>query len=265
MSTHDAYNMKTDLQIVTEILNHTGITKSKLAEMLDVSRQFIGQLFKGEKKLSNTKREQLKQMFPTFFDEVAIPDKLTVASLLQYRQENNYSRAYLAKILHISESLLTKIELGERPLSEAVIGKFNTYIASASSKTITLKYEASSSLKSDFLPTPLINLTKTIVLDKNIVPDITPHTSFIIEVGDDTLSPYWDKGDKLIVDTSCKHFIDGNVYVFLYNNRCYARKVNVLPDKIKCIALNSEYDTFYLDNDGGKHVVVGKIVPKFRY
>lgn len=257
--------MKTDLQIVTEIINHTGTTKSKLADMLGVSRQFIGQLFKGEKKLSNTKREQLKKMFPTFFDEVAIPSKLTVSSLVQYRNENNYSRSYLAKLLHISESLLTKIELGERPLSEAVIGKFNTYIASASSETITLKYDSASSLTSSFLFTPLINLTKTIVFDKSIIPTVTPYTSFVIEAGDDTLSPYWDKGDKLIIDTSCKQLHDGNIYVFMYNNQCYARKINILPDKIKCIALNNEYDTFYLNNDGGNYAIIGKVVPKVRF
>lgn len=253
-----------DSNILKNIIENTAATKASLANELGVSRQFIGQVCNGVRNLSGTLREQLRQKYPTFFDEVPIPNEITIASLRQYRKACGYTRATFAKKLHISEVLLTKIENGDRAISDSFLAKFKTYIGDKSSDVLTLKYDTTGKLLSTYTPTPLSALTNTVKIDKRLLlKDLNAYSSRIIELGDDTCYPVFPEGSKIIIDESHKEFTNGNIFAFFYHNQFYIRKISI-ADKIKCIALNKEYDAFYLPI-GGNYDVIGKVTPNIRF
>ena len=84
-----------------------------------------------------------------------------------------------------------------------------------------------------------------------------------MDISGNSMSPEYNDRNKVLVDTSDKNFTDGNIYMFKINNQTYVRLINITPDKTKCIALNKEFDTFYLDANIEVNVI-GSIVPNIR-
>lgn len=84
-----------------------------------------------------------------------------------------------------------------------------------------------------------------------------------INIDSDAMSPDYILGDRAIIDTSVKHFIDSQIFVFTMCDNIYIRRVNVMPNQIKCTANNAFYDTFYLQQ-GDDYVIIGALVPRIR-
>lgn len=93
---------------------------------------------------------------------------------------------------------------------------------------------------------------------------INPKYCEVLTVSGDSMMPEYHHGDRVVLDKSVTDFIDGQVFAFLLDNQCYIKIINLLPDKIKCIPLNKEYDTFYLDRNSN-YRVLGLIVPRIRF
>lgn len=85
----------------------------------------------------------------------------------------------------------------------------------------------------------------------------------LINIVSDAMSPDYILGDRAIIDTSVKHFIDSQIFVFTMCDNIYIRRVNVMPNQIKCTANNAFYDTFYLQQ-GDDYTIIGALVPRIR-
>ena len=103
-----------------------------------------------------------------------------------------------------------------------------------------------------------------IYLDVSVIPSNVDYNNCIfMDISGNSMSPEYNDRNKVLVDTSDKNFTDGNIYMFKINNQTYVRLINITPDKTKCIALNKEFDTFYLDANIEVNVI-GSIVPNIR-
>ena len=114
----------------------------------------------------------------------------------------------------------------------------------------------------------LYDVESKLYIDRNLLTcksgfDVTIEKCRLINIITDSMSPDYILGDKAIIDTSVKHFVDGQIFVFTVNDDTYIRRVNVMPNKIKCSADNTAYDTFYLQQ-GDEYKVIGALVPRIR-
>lgn len=233
-----------DNDIIENILNTTDETKSSLARKLNVTRQFIGQVTKGERNLSSVLRYKLEEFYPAYFETVSVPDTLTRESIIKYREARGFSPLVFAKLINVSPSLQYKIENGDSEISDLYISRFKSSLCDLTSNMISISYDAKSLLNSTFIPTQIKQIISTVKIDKKLISNSKANTLRIITVDTDSMTPYFFKGDRVIFDESYNTFKDDDIYVFRVNNKTYVRKVTVTPKKIKCVAFNSDYDTF---------------------
>lgn len=120
----------------------------------------------------------------------------------------------------------------------------------------------------NFIKVPYYNnLKDKLYLDKklfkNKVFDIDINSCRVINIVSDAMFPEYSLGDRAIVDISVKHFIDSQIFVFTMGNDTYIRRVNIMPNQVKCIATNTDCDTFYLQQ-ADDYNIIGALVPKIR-
>lgn len=99
-------------------------------------------------------------------------------------------------------------------------------------------------------------------IDKFLLPK-GDHNWEFIPVSGNSMSPEYHDSDKILIDKSDNKFTDGKIYAFTVNNTSYIRLINISPNQIKCIPLNKEFDTFYLNSDEGVNVL-GVVSTKIR-
>lgn len=112
------------------------------------------------------------------------------------------------------------------------------------------------------------NHKEKLYMDKKLLTrkrcfDVNIDSCAVINIITDSMSPEYSLGDKAIIDTSIKHFIDSQIFVFTIGGETYIRRVNIMPNQIKCIATNNSYDTFYL-SQADVYNILGVLVPKIR-
>jgi len=131
-------------------------------------------------------------------------------------------------------------------------------------RIVELKYYLDLSIPNN--PNCKSNHFEVVYMDEKVLYShfsINPSHCKIMRVLGDAMHPYFNDGDRVILDTSVRSFIDGQIFVFRYNKQNYVTRINVLPDNIKCIPLNEKYDTFYI-NPSGDYDIHGLIVPRIR-
>ena len=92
---------------------------------------------------------------------------------------------------------------------------------------------------------------------------INPSDCEVVTVSGNSMSPEWQDGSRVILDKSRKDFIDGQIFVFKLNNKCYIREICLMPDKTKAIPLNKDYEPFFISKNDNL-TIFGRILPKVR-
>lgn len=92
---------------------------------------------------------------------------------------------------------------------------------------------------------------------------IDPKFCEVVSISGNSMAPEYRHGDKVIIDKNDTELLDGHIFAFRYNGKCYVKEINLLGKRIKCISLNKEYDPFYIE-DGEDFTVFGRILPRIR-
>lgn len=92
---------------------------------------------------------------------------------------------------------------------------------------------------------------------------INPAHCEIVRISGNSMYPEYRDGDRVIIDRDDTNLIDGHIYAFRYKDNVFVKEINVLNDKLKCISLNKEYDSFYI-KQGEEFIVYGRILPRIR-
>lgn len=205
-------------------------------------------------------------------NEFYIPNNLTAQQFTTIRTNLGLSQINMAKVLGLSQSMVNKYESSSREVSKNTIIKLRSYVqelksqSEHDSKPINMDYYPNIYLSSSFNKSLLNNPSSHVQIDSVFIDrrdnlEINLNSCVIVSVNGNSLSPEYEHGDKVILDTSFTRLIDGYIYVFLYNDECYVRQIYKTPNKIKCVALNDKFDTFYLNGD---YEICGLIVPRIR-
>lgn len=257
-------NLMNDSNLLNQIISQEHMSRNDIADSLKVSVQFIGKVLNGHKKLSNEKKSLLKSMYPSYFPSTCcnVPETFTKEYITEVRKNLGYSQEKFAKLLGVSRSCINKCERGERNISFAVETKIKSLLQQEpqSSSLINIAYAPNIKLSSTY--NKRIKYKRFIQIDSELLPSIS-NDFVLLTLGDDSLYPMYESTDRVILDASVNKFIDNHIFAFNYNNVTYIRRINILPDKIKCISLNDKLDTFYLSNSD-RYIIFGLIVPRIR-
>ena len=263
--------------LLEKIMSGEGLNQSQLGEAIGVSKQYIGQLLNGGRNVGKGIYAKLEARFPDYVEDISDDEEMTPVFIKSLRKKYKLSQAKLAEFLGISQSLMAKLEAGERTISPKIQQAINsldlksaqkdTYYSAPKSNVVAIKYCPDIALPTNSnlfqKTTDYVYLDeKLLCSDKNI--NINPNKCFILSMIGDSLAPVYSDGDKIILDTSHKSFKSDYTFAFKINGQCYLRKINILPDKVKCISPNNEQDTFYL-TDTNNVEILGLIVPRVRF
>lgn len=159
------------------------------------------------------------------------------------------TQSEIANKIGVNRQYINAVYNGKKDLSTKSIHlleqKFPDVNRTSNSNTIAVPYK-----------------NKVIHIDKSVLPSKEGNWEFI-DVSGESLSPEYHDSDKILVDKSDNQFTDGKVYAFDINGTTYIRRINISPNQIKCIPLNKEFDTFYL-NSNDEVNVLGVISSKIR-
>lgn len=92
---------------------------------------------------------------------------------------------------------------------------------------------------------------------------INPKNCKMVKVSGNSMSPDYIHGDRVIIDESDHNLTDGQIYAFRYDGQCYMKEINRAGNKVKCISVNKDYESFYIERDVD-FKVFGRILPRIR-
>lgn len=252
-----------DKELLQKIMSETKYNQSQIAEFVGTSKQYIYLINKEKLNFSQKTKNLLKVKFPQFFTTVDLPQELTNESLKQYRISNGYSQRKFAELLCIHQSTLSHIEAGKENITDEIKDNFyRVFSKETSSKTVYYCPEVTIPNSFTLPKNPevihidqrLLNIEKGLTINFN--------QTYLVSISGDALKPEYLNNDRVLLDVSQRSFKDGYTYFIRVNNQPYIRRVNVLPDKVKCIPFNNEQDAFYLEEK--KYEIIGLIVPRIR-
>lgn len=249
-----------DHLVLEKLLIENDLSQQQLADMLGVKKQAISQIFTGKRNASKNIKAQICELFPSVV--FAKEDTETNTWFLEQRKSKNLTQQEFANILGISQSLCAKFETGERKITPGILKQ----IRNLNNKTPEVAYI--NYCPNLFIPNySLFTSCDKFAIDKRVLVldnlEINPSDCYAIRVNTNDLYPVFSAGDMVIIITSIKTFLNDNIFCFNYKGQNYVRKIILLPDKVKCISLNYEEDTFYLTSTKGLSVI-GMILPKVR-
>lgn len=263
-------------EIINTILKKEKLTKTALAAALGVSKQFLGEVVNKKKNFGINTINKLKELYPAYFpkEQIKLPSELNSQSFRDLRLQLGYTQEQFAKKLDISQTLVLKYEKGDRNISKFTKEKLRSFISNSNIKTepdsnvINMPYYDNVSISSSFNITMLKSPSRHVKIDKTLIANreslnINPSKCILLAIDTNSLSPMFDRYDRIVLDTSFDKFIDGYIFVFENHGTCYIMQVNVFPDKIKCIPINKNLDTFYIANDNN-YTIYGLVVPRIR-
>jgi transcriptional regulator with XRE-family HTH domain len=249
-----------DALVIENLLLNENITKKELADKLGVNKQLISFVTTGKRKASKSLKEKISSAYPyvVFYEEQTEDSDWFIAQ----RKTRNLSRQEFSDLIGISLALCTKIELGERRITPKLLAKIKSLDEDKLPAVAYINFCPNSSLPNYCLSSEKFAVDKRIIQLENF--NIEPNDCYLIRANSDDLQPMFNSGDMVIIVSSIKRFLSGHIYSFEYNNQHYIRKIVLLPDKIKCISLSCEEDTFYLEDSTKGITIFGLIIPKFR-
>lgn len=190
--------------------------------------------------------------------------------LTQIRDAYEISYSEIARRLGISRQYISNVVTGSREIGPALKKRLKVHFpelfepSKHDTHLIKIKYCPAQLIPHsyDFYSNnfPCVSIDKRL-LPKGYLP--SQNKSFIVTLSDDSLSPFYLKGDKVILDLQQTALIDGLSYLILVDGVCYIRKLQVLPDRIKCISTKDDRDTFSVEVN--RLDIQGLIIPNVRF
>lgn len=263
---------KKHIELLQNIMKHNNLNQEQLATELKVSKQFISQLLLEKRNMGKNFLLKLAKQYPNLVDESLLDVNGDKGFVREARINLGYSQAKMANLLNISQSLYAKFETGERTLSDSIRKKLKDLMNNPSSAIfpsdiVSIRYcphiriPAQSNLGT--LDERFVQIDRTLLnTDKSL--HVRPEHCVILRLSGDCLSPLYESGDMFVLDMSFNAFKSDYIHAFVINGQCYIRRIQILPDKVKCISVNENQDTFYLNNLEGVNVL-GLIVPRLRF
>lgn len=251
-----------DKIVLDNLLLEKNLTKQQLADILGVKLQSISQISTGARKASKSIKERIRSIYP----DIVFPEVQTQTFdwFIEQRKSRNLTQQEFADMLGISQSLCTKIENGERTINKSILEKIKTLDEQALPEVAYINYCPNLSIPNQHI----FSSNEKFAIDKRLIQignlNINPDECYLLRIDQNDLQPMFNDGDMIIITTSIKHFLNGHIHMFSYNNQTYIRKIVLLPNKIKCISLSCKEDTFYLEDSTKGIVIYGMIIPKVR-
>lgn len=203
-----------------------------------------------------------------------------IKTLLNIMKQEKITQEKMGNILGTSRVFVSKIISGDKPFPSSRINilkssfpkYFNeeiTYSNTDSSDLVPVTFRPDVYLSAGYGCNPCSEASEVALIDSKLLVtrkgiSINPKFCEIVTVSGDSMSPEYQDGDRVIIDKSVTSFIDGHIFAFGYNGQCYIKIINLLPDKIKCIPLNPQYDAFYLSKEDTISIY-GLIIPRVRF
>lgn len=136
------------------------------------------------------------------------------------------------------------------------------------SGTVKLVYRPNVSLSAGYGVEVYNEAAETFAIDARLLmtergSKINPKYCEIVSVAGNSMYPEYREGDRVIINRADTTITDGQIYAIRYRGQCFVKEINLLPNKIKCISLNKEYDPFYID-ESEDFAVIGRILPRIR-
>lgn len=195
------------------------------------------------------------------------------------KKKKNGTEIKLKNIEQLERALkinLTKRDIPrEAPLTESEILKeletIKEHLKNTTkpvSGTINLVYRPNVSLSAGYGVEVYDETVQTFAIDARLlITDrgckINPKHCEIVSVAGNSMYPEYREGDRVIINKADTTLTDGQIYAIRYRGQCFVKEINLLPNKIKCISLNKEYDPFYID-ENEDFMVIGRIIPRIR-
>lgn len=248
-----------DSLIIENILLENNLSQQQLASILGCKKQAISQVTTGARKISSSIREKIREHFPDVsFD---LPKTETKEWLISLRKSLGITQSEFAERIGISQTLYSKLEKGNRTITQKVLKRIKDSTNQKEPVGVLVRYCPDCDIA---------HLTKTnnkIVLDKSLLVDgadvFNPDDCCVITLRSDALKPMFSWGDKVIAVFNQKNLVEGGYYILRIDNNYYARRITILPNKIKCISTENPEDTFYLSDTKGAQTMC-RIIPQIR-
>ena len=252
-----------DRQILNSILKDYKLTKTKLAQRLDVSYSHINMILGGYRGLGKRTLASVKEKYPEYFDTtILVPDELSQDEFKAVREKLRMSQSEFALALGSSQALIAKIEKKERKVSKSIIRALKELLSSGEDKcTLSILYAPHEALNGLYLNNNKLN-TERVVIDKRLLPDSVHSKCKIVTIDDNSCYPEFNIGDKVIIDPTDNTLANNKIQVIRVNDVTYIGRIQFSPDKIKCVPLNEKYDSFYINKDTS---VIATIIPRIRF
>ena len=253
----------TDEELLKAIMAKTSYNQSQIARIIGSTRQYIGVVYNGKGNFSYKLKSKLRENFPDFFDKPVPPTILTASTIKQFRKDSQLSQKAFAKKLGIHQSVLSHIEAGEELITTEFKNNFYKMF-SEETDSQNIYYCPEVAIPNDFTfpqHPEVIKIDKRLLrIEKGLTIDY--NNTYLVSISGDNLLPEYHNNDYVLLDTSHTSFKDGYTYFIRVNNQNYVRRVNVSPNKVKCIPFNNEQDAFVLEEN--EYEIVGLIVPHIR-
>lgn len=170
--------------------------------------------------------------------------------------------SYLAK--NNSEITIDRINAVEQYFNISLTGEG----ASSESECVSVIYRPNVYLSAGYGIEVYNENPEAIMLDKKLfITDrgirINPANCEVVTVSGNSMAPEYKHGDRVIIDHSITSFIDGHIFAFRYNGECFMKEVCVIGKRIKCIPLNKEYESFFIEPEE-EVTIFGRILPRIR-
>lgn len=261
--------MKNNIEIIKQILEENNLTQAQLAERLNIQPQFLSNIMTGKKSVGFNTLNKLRTHFPKYYPNniPQISDTISSSELVEIRKAYGYSQAEFAKLIGISNSLLNKLESGERTITDKTVDMIKSLAKPQEEKTVDIMYLKDKTLTKGYQRSQ--KTSSVVTLSKRLLSHSTDlkidvSRCRVVQIGNDMISSQYQAGDLVIIDESFKNFINGHLFAFEYQNQFYVREIYIQPKKIKCVPLNEKQDTFCIDNDE-EYNIVGLILPRVRF
>ena len=256
------------VEIIKKIMYEHQLTQDALAEKIDISRQYLNQILNNKRKINKIRFDKLISLYPKYASskpKYDFPDEFNKEHLEEFRKYYEYTQEKISDLLKISQSYWSLLKAGERPITKDIITKLHhlndnpNKEVSIESDLIELPFQPDNILDNNFSNSKHSTM---VFFDRKLLGNRNYHECKIVGLKDDSMSPRFNSNDKVIIDLSVKEFQDNSITAFKYKNQVYVRFINILPDKIKCSALNDKYEAFNIYDT--EYEVIGEILQYIR-
>lgn len=235
---------KSDTELITAIIVDHSITKAELARKLNISRQFLQQIYGGEKRFTLSAFNKLQKLYPEYFnDKIEVPDKITADDISALRKHLHLTQTQMADKLNISQALLAKYESGTRNVSKFTAQKLKDIFNGITGKlpycpSIRIPCDVVIPVKYDYLQIDNLLISKH---------KINPDYSYIVSIQNNSLSPLFYENDLTVIDLSKRTPEPGNLYLVEVSGGYFIVFAELVKEGLKCTSPIDRGSTFTAD------------------